>query len=318
MAITLAQARKLTTDKLASQIIDEFRKDPLLEMMVFDDCVALNGGSSLNYVYNRVKTLPTADFRAINNEYTPQESDTDQITVTLKPFGGAFEIDRIIQNDVKGITNQLAFQLAQKISATKALFSDTFINGDSAVTATAFDGINKAVTGSSTELVPASDIDLSDSTAITANANTFMDMLDSMLSNMSSTPSALLMNKKVYAIMSGIARRSGYFSTSDVDAFGKPVTKYQGVQLLPLGDKPGTANPIIGIDATAKTTSIFGVTIDLAGTHAVSPQGTNVINQYLPDFKTPGAVKKGEVEIVCAVAVKATRSISALRKIKVG
>ena len=320
MAVTLAQAQKLTQDKLAQQIICEFRKDPLFEAMIFDDCVSLNGGSTLNYVYNRITTLATADFRAINNEYTAQEAETTLITTTLKPFGGSAELDRIIATNVKGVSNQVAFQLEQKIKAVKALFSDTFINGDSAVKVTSFDGINKAVAGSSTEHTPTDAIDLSTSTAITTNANVLMDALDKMLSEMSETPDAIMMNRKLKAIMNGIARRSGYFSTSDKDAFGVPVTKYQGITLMELGDKPGSSNPIIPISSATGTeghTSLYAVKFSLAGTHAVTPSGQPVINQYLPDFKSPGAVKKLEVEMVAAVAVKATRSIAALRKIKV-
>lgn len=320
MAVTLLQAQKLTQDKLSQKIINEFRKDPLFEMMIFDDCVSLNGGSTLNYVYNRVTTQGSAAFRSINSEYTPQESETTQITATLKPFGGSFQLDRIIANDVKGITSQLAFQLEQKIQAAKALFSDTFINGDSAVDSKAFDGVNKAVTGSSTEKTPTAAIDISTSANMTANGNILLDELDKMLADMNGTPDAILMNAKLKAIFNGLARRSGYFSTSDVDAFGKPVTKYQGIPLVGLGDKPGTANPIIPVSTTEGSlgeTSIYAVRIGLDGTHAVTPSGTSVITQYLPDFKAPGAVKIGEVEMVAAVAVKATKSIAALRKIKV-
>ena len=78
MPVTLAQARELTTDKLYMKIIDEFRKDALLDLMVFDDCVSLNGGSTLNYVYERIKTQPQAGFRAINGDYTAQEVDTQK------------------------------------------------------------------------------------------------------------------------------------------------------------------------------------------------------------------------------------------------
>lgn len=320
MAVTLAQAQNLTQDKLAIQIINEFRKDPLFEMMVFDDCVALNGGSSLNYVYNRITTGATAAFREINAEYTAQESGTTQYTATLKPFGGSFKIDRVVQNDVKGITNQLAFQLAQKIKATKSLFGDTFINGDTATDSKCFDGINKAVTGSSTERTPTAAIDISTSANMTTNGNVLLDELDKMLADMDGTPDALLMNRTLKAIFNGLARRSGYFTTSDVDAFGKPVTKYQGIPLIAIGDKPGTSNPIIPVStvtATTGETSIYAVRIGLDGTHAVTPSGTGVINQYLPDFKSAGAVKTGEVEMVAAVAVKATKSIGALRKVKV-
>lgn len=91
----LEDAKKLTQDKLTSAVIDEFRKDSLLELMVFDDNANLSGAQSLNYVYNRVSTLPTADFRAIGSEYTAQEMKTTQHTATLKVLGGSFEIDRI-------------------------------------------------------------------------------------------------------------------------------------------------------------------------------------------------------------------------------
>ena len=57
---TLADAKNLSQDKLTNYVIDEFRKSPLLDAMVFDDCVKPQGGSSMTYVYNRVTTQPTA------------------------------------------------------------------------------------------------------------------------------------------------------------------------------------------------------------------------------------------------------------------
>lgn len=314
--ITLAQAKNFTQDKLAQVIIDEFRKDPLLDMMVFDNVVTPIG-NTLAYTYNRVTTLPTAGFRAINTEYTAQEAVTTQYTTNLKPFGGKFQVDRVIQNNVRGITDQITFQLQQKIQATKALFADTFINGDSAVAENSFDGIDKAVTGSSTEVNPSAAIDLSSSANITANGAEFMDMLDKMLSLLDGTPSGIIVNKSLMAIINGIARRSGYFSTSEVDAFGRPVTKYAGVPFIVMGDKPGTANPILEIDGAAKTTSLMAIRVGLDGVHAASPNGDKLINHYLPDMQAPGAVKDGEVEMVAAAVLKATRSAGILRNIKI-
>lgn len=313
--VTLAQAQNLTQDKLAKQIINEFRKDGLMETIPYDDCVALNGGSSLNYVYDRVTTQATAEFRALGNEYTAQEAETTKVTAALKVFGGSVKIDRVIQKDAKGLVNLLEFQLQQKITAAKALFSDTFINGDVGTNALAFDGLDKAVTGSSTELTPAAAIDLSTAANITANANAFMDALDLMLADMNGTADALFVNRKLKAIINGIARRSGYWSTSDVDAFGKPVTKYQGIPFYELGDKPGTANPIIPV-ATG-VTSLYACRFGLENVHAVTPAGNKVIETFLPDFNAPGAVKTAEVEMVAAIAVKATRGIAALRSIKI-
>ncbi len=315
MPITLAQAQELSQNKLTQYVISEFRKSPLLEALPFDNTVMPQGGVTLAYSYNRVTTLATAASRAINAEFVAQEAVTTQYTVNLKIFGGSFQVDRVIANAQKQVVDHIQFQTAQKIEASRAKFADMFINGDSGQVATDFDGIDKAITGSSTEHVPAAAIDLSTSANITTNFNLFMDTLDKWLSTLDGPPSALMMNKAVHAIMSGIARRSGFFSTSDVDAFGKPVTKYQGIPLVALGDKAGTSNPII---ATANgETSIYAARFALDGVHGVSPAGTNVADVYLPNMTAPGAVKTGEVEMVAAVALKATRAAGALRKVKI-
>jgi hypothetical protein len=313
MPISLANAQKLTQDKLTSSIISEFRKDPILDMMVFDDNVAMGGGSTLVYVYNRVTTLPTASTRAINSEFQAQEAVTTQFTTNLKVFGGSFQVDRVIQNNVRGITNQISFQLDQKIQATKAKFADMFINGDSGgADANEFDGLDKAITGSSTEYNTGADIDLNSSTDVDSNYKVFMDALDKWLATLGGTPSALLMNRKMKAIFNGIARRSSYFTQAE-DAFGRPVMQYAGIPFVELGDKPGTANPIIPI--TAGKTAIYSVRIGLDGVHAVTPNGDKIVDTYLPDLNDPGAVKTGEVEMVSAMALKATRSAGVFRRI---
>ena len=312
MAVTLADAKKLTQDKLTRFVIDEFRKDPILDKLTFDDDVAMGGGSTLAYVYNRVTTLPTAATRAINAEYVAQHAVTTQITANLKVFGGSFDVDRVIATHVTGITNQVSFQMDQKIKATKALFADLFINGDSAGDATTFDGIDKAVTGSSTEANTGADIDLNSSADIDSNFKTFMDALDVWLSTLDGSPDALVMNKKMYAVMQGIARRSNSF-TASTDEFGKKTVSYSGIQFVEVGDKPGTSNPIIPI--TAGNTSIYAVRFGLDGVHGVTPDGSKLVNLYLPDFKTAGAVKKGEVEMVACMALKATRAAGAFRRL---
>ena len=80
------------------QVIDEFRKSSfILDNMPFDDAVTPGtNGATLTYGYTRLITQPTAAFRAINSEYTPQEVEKQRYTVELKPFGGSFQIDRVI------------------------------------------------------------------------------------------------------------------------------------------------------------------------------------------------------------------------------
>lgn len=314
--VTLAQARNFTQDKLAQQVIDEFRKDQLMDAIPFDDTVTPSGGSTLAYVYNRVTTLPTAGFRALNAEYTPTESATTQYTANLKVFGGSFQVDRVIQNYVKGITDEITFQLQQKIKATRAVFSDNFINGDSGANASAFDGIDKAITGSSTEIVPTAAIDLSTSASIDANWKVFLDQLRAMMARLDGTPTQLQVNKTMYAIFQSIADRATSFTTTK-DSFGQETLTWGGTPIVPLGDKPGTSNPVIPISGTDGTTSLYAARFGLDGVHGASPQGTDLVKTYLPNMNLPGAVKTGEVEIVAAVALKATRAAGVLRKIKV-
>lgn len=315
MAVTLAQAQKLTKDKLYAKVIDEFRKDGLLDLMLFDDCVSLNGGSTLNYVYQRIKTLPQAGFRAINSEYESQEVDTQDYTAKLKVFGGKFSIDRVIQDNVKGITDQLTLQLKQKIQATKALFSDTFINGDSATNALAFDGLDKAVTGSTTELTPNTIIDLSTTSALDSNYRAFLDLLRKVKARMDADADVMLVNREMFAIFQSICDRASSFQQTK-NELGTEVVKWGNTTIVKLGDKPGTSNPIIATDNSGLT-SVYFARIAEDGVHAVTPQGSNIIKTYLPNFKEPGAVKDGEVEMVACMALKATRAAGVLRNIRI-
>lgn len=314
MAVLLADAKKLTQDKLTQDVIDEFRKDALMDALVYDNCVALNGGSTLAYTYNRVTTHATAAFRDVNNEYTDQEAKTTQYTTNLKIFGGSFGLDRVIQKNVKGVTNQLAFQMQQKIQGTKALFSDTFFNGDNSSNNKVFDGLNVALTGSSTEVTPTALIDLSTASAIDANYKTFLDAVEDLLSELDGTPTFLAMNRKLRSAFNKVGRRTVAY-TETRDEFGRPVQYYDGIQLITIGDKPNTANPIIENNST-NGTSLYAVRVGLDGVCAVTPEGDNIIDVYMPDFTTPGAVKRGEVEMVAGLAIKATKSAGVLRKIK--
>jgi hypothetical protein len=57
--------------------------------------------------------------------------------------------------------------------------------------------------------------------------------------------------------------------------------------------------------------------LGLDGFHAVSMAGVAPVQTWLPDYSTAGAVKKGEVEMVSAVVLKATKAAGVFRKIKV-
>lgn len=314
MALTLDDVKVNVQDHLSGLVIDEFRTNNfLLDNMVFDDAVSpTGGGATMTYSYTRVLSAPTAATRAVNAEYTASEGKKKRYSVDLKIMGGSFEIDRVLA-DMGGIIDEVQFQLSQKIKATQSCFSDLVINGDTTSNNTGFDGLSKALTGSSTENT--AEIDLSTSASVTSNYLAFLDLLDETLATMDGAPTCLLGNSHMMAKIRACARRATMYQTAK-DNWGRQVEYYGNIPLIDLGAKAGTNTPIIANDGSGKT-SLYAVRMALDGFHGVSIRGQSPIKTWLPDFATAGAVKKGEVELVAAVALKASRAAAVLRGIQV-
>ena len=317
MAITLEEAKKNVQDDLQMGVIDEFQKSNwILEHIPFDDAVSpTGGGATPSYSYTRLKTQPTAEFREINKEYTPSEVTKERHTVEIKLFGGAYEIDRVIAS-MGGIVSEVELQQAQKIKAAQALFNDTFINGDSGVNTKAFDGLDKALTGSSTEYNKGNTIDLSTSELVTNNFQYFLDMLDEFLGGLDGTPSFIAGNNKLIAKLIACARRASMYSVTK-DNWGNQVESYGGIPFIDMKTKPGTNDEVIDIDSSSGETSLYVARLGMDGLHAVSFAGVAPVQTWLPDFTTAGAVKKGEVEMNAAIALKASKAAGVFRGIKV-
>jgi len=311
MPITLLEAKETCQDKLTQYVIDEFRKSALLDMLPFDNNVKPDGSTSMLYAYNRTTTQPTAGVRAINAEYDAQEAKTTRYTTEMKILGGSFEIDRAIINNQKGVIDHVTYQMNEKIKATRALFHDLFINGDNGENPDEFDGLNKAITGSATEIVPSSAINLSTSANITTNAPVLLDTIRKLMSELSATPDVMLLNSQMYAVFQSIMDRAGMVTSKE--NFGTEVFKWGDTAVMKMGDKPGTSNPIIPI--VNGETSIYFAKLGMDAVHAISP--TQMINTYLPNMNETGAVKKGEVELIAAMVMKNSLSAGAIRKIKI-
>lgn len=302
-------------DAVSSLVIDEFRKtNYLLDRLTFDDAISpLGGGATWTYGYTRVTTQPTATTRAIGTDYTAQEAKKTRYTTDLKILGGSYSIDRALAA-TGGIVNEVSFQQAQKIKAVQALFNDLAINGDSGGDATQFDGLAKALTGSTTEYNTASAIDISTSALVTSNANAFLDLLDGFIKTLDGTPTALLCNSALMVKLRGLARRAAMYNITK-DNWGQQIESYGVIPLIDMGDKPGTVNPII--PTAAGETVMYAVRLGLDGFHGVSFAGQSPIKAILPDFGRSEAVQTGAVEMITAVALKATKAAGVFKKIKV-
>lgn len=326
MAITLAEAKVGMADKVDQQVVDTFRRSSLLlDRLTFDNTISPGtGGSTLGYQYTMLKTPATAAVRAINTEYTANEAKREIKRTQAIIMGGSFEVDRVIQN-TSGVVDEIGFQAEQKIQAVSNYFHYLAINGTAATSGAGyvtntFDGLKKLLAGSSTEY--SATADLTTSANVDANYNAFLDELDDFISGLDGLPDMLLMNRKMLSKLRGIARRAGYYESTK-DDFGRTVETYNGIELMDAGqyyDGAKTVDTVADTAATsgtAGTTEIYAVKFGLDAFCGISPQGSGVITSYMPDLTEPGAVKKGEVELVAGVALKNSLKAGVMRGIKV-
>ena len=310
MAVLLKDAKELTQDKLTQDVIDEFRTSPLLDLIPFDDTVT-PAGSTLTYGYNRIVTQPTAQSRKINNEYTAQETVTKRETTDIKIFGGQYKIDRVIARNERQVVSQVEFQSLQKAKAAVAKFHDMFINGDLDTKEEEFNGIEKLMSALYDKEVS---VDLSTSDKVKANAQELLYALRQLYKGTKGF-NLLLMNDDAYAV---------FQSVSDVipnvtytrDEMGREVYHYNNARIVSMGMKPGTNEQIVPTDENGETV-IYGVRLAMDGVHAISPDGTPLVEIFYPDFSTAGAVKPGEVEMLAAIVCKESNAIGKLSGIKV-
>lgn len=329
MAMTLAEMKAAMDDKVAQQVVDTFlRQSEVLQMLPFDNTVSPSGGSTLTYAYVQKKLPSVASFRALNAEYEASQATVEKKTAELKIFGGKFSMDRVLKQ-AEGKYNNLAFQMQEKIQAAVSLFHYTLINGNAATTVDEFDGLDKMLVGTTSELNTGEVIDLSTMEKIKANADQLYEALTLLIRNTSAD--ALLMNTATITKIQTVARVLGYKTESE-EAFGRKVTVMDGVRLMDLqnhytvADGTASANPVVkaGISRTVGSaqatglTDVYAVKFDVNdGFHGATLTGTSGVSQYLPDFSKPGAVKDGEVEMVAATALKNTRHAGVLRNLKI-
>lgn len=334
MAITLAEMKVGMSDKVAQKVVDTFiRESEVLELLPFDNCVSPMGGSTLTYAYVQKKLPSTTGFRAINGEYGKSVATVEKKSTDLAILGGAFEIDRVI-NQASGMYNNLEFQIKEKILSAIGTFHNGMINGDTSVIDNSFDGLDKFLVGQETEFNTGAYVDLSTMANLKTNADAFYEMLITLINRTSAD--ALFVNEQMKTKIQTVARILGYKTESE-EAFGRTITSIgEGkVRLIDLGNVVSVSGsgdqavavetPIIGkktrtIDSASVTglTDIYAVKFDVNdGFHGVTLTGNSGVSTYLPDFNTPGAVKTGEVELVGAVALKNVKHAGVLRNIKI-
>jgi hypothetical protein len=213
VALTLAEASKLSNDVLLAGVVETIIKDsPILQSLPFIEIV----GNGLTY--NRENAAATAAFYDVGDSWTESTPTFTQITAVLKIVGGDADIDNFLLATRSNLQDLEAAVVQLKAKAVQQKFEDTFINGDTSVDSKAFDGVDKL-----TETGQTVSMGTNGATLTLAKLDELIDLVKA------GKPDILLMSKRSRRTLNNLARTSGSFLESDRNEFGQMVQYYDGI-----------------------------------------------------------------------------------------
>jgi hypothetical protein len=293
--LTITEWAKLNPTPLTSGVVEIFASEnPVLERLPF---INIAGNA---YKYNRETTLPGIAFRDFNTGYTESTGVVNPVTESLTILGGDSDYDVAQIKMGTGDNDSRAVHDAMKSKAATLKWLKTFFDGDTAVDALEFDGLNKRLVGN--QVISAG----------TNGAQLDLDMLDKLVDAVIGSPSVLLMNKAMRRKVRALARNSTTLTITR-DFFGREVDAYAGV---PIGivedDASGTA--ILGFDETQgssnATGSIYAVRVGADTFHGIQTEPIDV--RDLGEIEAKPA-KRTRIEWYSGLALKHPRTAARLK-----
>jgi len=217
MAMTLAEAAKLSNDLLMQGVVETIVKDsPVLQRLPFIEIV----GNGLTY--NRENTLPNIDFYDVGDTWTESTPTFTQMTANLKIMGGDADVDNFLKATRNNIQDLETAVVELKAKALQQKFEETFIYGDSSVNAKQYDGLKKLInTGTAGSQVIAMG-----ATGATLTLPKLDELIDAVKGG---KPDMLLMSRRSRRKINALVRAAGGMTDTDRDQWGNFVQLWDGV-----------------------------------------------------------------------------------------
>jgi hypothetical protein len=219
MALTLAEASKLSNDMLLQGVVETIVKDsPVLQQLPFIEIV----GNVLTY--NQEKTLPTIDFYDVGDSWAESTPTFEQKTAGLKIMGGDADVDNFLKATRSNIQDLEAAVVELKAKALKDKFEETFIYGDSGTSAKQFDGLRKLI-----DTTTASDqVIAMGATGATLTLAKLDELIDAVKGG---KPQLLLMSRRSRRKLNALVREAGGMFESDRDNWGNFIQLWDGIPI---------------------------------------------------------------------------------------
>jgi HK97 family phage major capsid protein len=219
-AIALNEAAKLSNDVLLQGVIETILKDsPILQAMPFIEIV----GNGLTY--NREKTLPTAEWHAVNGDWTTSPTpDFDQLTAVLAILGQNADVDNYIKQTRSNIQDIEAAIIELTAKAVRHEFEDKFVYGDSSGGSNQFDGLRKLIdcTQAGAQVVTMG------GTGATLTLAKLDELIDAVKGG---KPDLLVMSRRSRRKVTALVRTSGAYMETVKGQFGDFIQLYNGIPI---------------------------------------------------------------------------------------
>lgn len=216
MAITKAQASSLSNDLLMRGIIDTIVKES--QILTFLPFMEVTGTS---IAYNREATMPAASFYTVGDTWAEATPTFTKQIASLAIIGGDADVDNFLQQTYSDTNDIEAEVIANRAKAVAHKFSDTFVNGDTAVDPYAFNGIHK--------LIPAGQTLSMGTNGGSLTLAKMDELIDAVKPG---RPELLLMSKRTRRKLKDLRRSAGYMLETSVGQFGQQVETYDGIPLI--------------------------------------------------------------------------------------
>ncbi len=219
MALTLAEAAKLSNDMLLQGVVETIVKEsPILQRLPFIEIV----GNGLTY--NQEKTLPDIDFYDVGDTWAESTPTFEQKTANLKIMGGDADVDNFLKATRSNVQDLEAAVVELKAKALKDKFEDTFIYGDATTNPKQFEGLRLLI-----DTTTASDqVIAMGATGATLTLTKLDELIDAVKGG---KPGMLLMSRRSRRKLNALIRAAGGIMDTDRDNWGNFIQFWDGIPI---------------------------------------------------------------------------------------
>jgi len=305
MPLLRVEAERLSQTDMRSGVIDEIiDRDDLFSILPF---VKTEGKA---YVYNREKTIGSADWLDPNDPINESSATFQEVTAKLRILAGDVDIDKFLSGTMSDLNNQVAIQIQKKAKTVGREFHRALATGNSTTNPKQFDGLpvflqqaqDYAATVGGSQIVSA---------GTNGNALT-LSMLDELCDAVPNGADVLVMRRGTIRAYRALLRAT--YGTDAVmqmmENFGRPMLTHNGIPIIMNEFLDGAETQ----GTSTKTTTVYALRMnEHDGLHALyGGDSAGIVVENIGTVQNKDATRI-RLKWYTGMALKSTRSIAGLK-----